>query len=141
VVLANGPGPWRELTFHMLDVARAQRAGLSPPAFDPPSLDRPPLRPAEPPPPEYRPLVGHYRCHNPWLPNLRVCWRDDGLWAQFPGGDAPAAEQPLIPLGGGLFRVGADERSPERLAFDTIIADAAIRATYSRCPLYRTFTP
>jgi hypothetical protein len=52
-----------------------------------------------------------------------------------------AAELPLAPLGEGLFRAGADERSPERLRFDTIIGGAALRAVYSGCPLYRAFTP
>jgi CubicO group peptidase (beta-lactamase class C family) len=141
VVLANGLGPWRELTFHMLAVARAEGAGLPPPAFTPPSPEPPRPPPAEPPPPQWLPYVGHYRCHNPWLPNLRVCWRASGLRVEFPSGDVWAAELPLTPLGDGLFRVGADERSPERLRFDCVIDGVAVRAAYSGCALYRTFTP
>jgi CubicO group peptidase (beta-lactamase class C family) len=140
-VLANGLGPWRELAFHMLGVARAERAGAGLPAFAAPSSERPSPGPGEPPPPEWFPFAGHYRCHNPWLPNLRVCWRAGELWVEFPSGDVWAAELPLVPLADGLFRVGADERSPERLAFDTVIGGVAVRAVYSGCALYRTFTP
>jgi hypothetical protein len=141
VVLANGHGPWHELTFHMLAVARAAAAGVPLPVFTPPSPEPPLPEPAEPPPPEWHRYVGHYRCHNPWLPNLRVCWRASGLRAEFPSGDVWAADLPLTPLGDGLFRVGADERSPERLRLDCMIGGVAVRATYSGCALYRTFTP
>jgi hypothetical protein len=48
--------------------------------------------------------------------------------------------EPLIPIGAGLFRIGADSRSPETLHFDAFVEDRALRAEYSGCPYYRTFT-
>jgi hypothetical protein len=54
-----------------------------------------------------------------------------------PSGD----EEELAPLGHGLFRVGGNERSPERLYFDTVINGQAIRANLSGCDFYRAFTP
>jgi hypothetical protein len=49
--------------------------------------------------------------------------------------------EPLIPIGDGLFRIGQDPQSPETLRFDAVVEGRALRADYSRCPYYRTFTP
>jgi hypothetical protein len=53
-----------------------------------------------------------------------------------PSGD----EEPLALLGNGVFRVGEDDRSPERIRFDAIINGQALRANLSSSECYRTFT-
>ncbi len=87
-------------------------------------------------PPEWEAYPGHYRAHNPWFSNFRIVLRKGQLWLIAPQGE----EQPLVELGDGVFRVGMDERSPERIRFDTLINGQAVRATLSCCPYYRTFT-
>lgn len=89
------------------------------------------------PPAAWRAYTGHYRCHNPWLPNFRVILRRDRLLLALPWGE----EQALVPLAEGLFRVGDDERLPERLRFDTVLGGQARRANLAGCDYYRTFTP
>jgi len=79
---------------------------------------------------------GHYRSHNPWLTNFRVVLRKGGLALIAPSGD----EEPLVPLGDGIFRVGEEERSPERIRFDAILNGQALRANLSCGDYYRTFT-
>jgi hypothetical protein len=81
--------------------------------------------------------VGHYRSHNPWLSNFRVVLRKGALALIRPTG----SEEPLIPLAGGVFRIGDEERSPDRIRFDTVLDGRALRADLSGCPYYRTFTP
>ena len=89
------------------------------------------------PPAAWRAYTGHYRCHNPWLGNFRVVLRRDRLILALPWGE----EQPLVPLAEALFRVGDDERLPERLCFDTVLGGRARRANLAGCDYYRTFTP
>jgi hypothetical protein len=79
---------------------------------------------------------GHYRVYNPELSNFRVVLRKDTLSIIYPSG----AVDPLRPLEDGSFRIGDDHRSPETLKFDTIVESCALRAIYSGCPYYRTFT-
>lgn len=81
---------------------------------------------------------GHYRSHNPWMASFRVVSREGGLVFILPHGES----QPLVELGPGHFRIGADERSPEAVTFDCIIDGVATSATTiggGRCG--RTFTP
>jgi hypothetical protein len=52
-----------------------------------------------------------------------------------------AKEQALAPLENGAFRVGQDERSPERLCFGSIVEDQALSFNLSGGEHYRTFTP
>jgi CubicO group peptidase (beta-lactamase class C family) len=80
---------------------------------------------------------GHYRSTNPWTTNFRVVNREGQLLLILPRG----SEEPLVPLGGGSFRVGEDERAPERLRFDAVVNGAALRANLSGCDYYRAFTP
>jgi CubicO group peptidase (beta-lactamase class C family) len=80
---------------------------------------------------------GHYRSHNPWHTNFRVILRKGKLFLVEPWGD----EERLVPLGNGVFRIGHDERTPERLRFDTVLKSRALRANLSGCDYYRTFTP
>ncbi len=88
-------------------------------------------------PPEWTAYGGHYRSHNPWHTNFRVVLRKGGLVLIEPWGD----EEILVPLGEGVFRIGDDERSPERLRFDTVKGGQVTRANLSGCDYYRTFTP
>jgi hypothetical protein len=87
-------------------------------------------------PEEWQAFAGHYRCHNPWTTNFRVVPRGADLLLVYPGG----AEEKLLPLGSGAFRVGSED-SPETLTFDTIVEGEAWRANYSGCDYYRFFTP
>lgn len=88
-------------------------------------------------PPEWEAYAGHYRSHNPWETNFRVFSRKGQLILCWPAGD----EEYLIPLGGGVFRIGEEEYIPERLCFDQIVEGKALRAVRSGCPYYRFFTP
>jgi hypothetical protein len=87
-------------------------------------------------PAAWQAYTGHYRAHNPELPNFRVVMRKGALALIFPGWAAEALE----PLGDDVFRVGADQHSPETLRFDTILKGHALRAIFSGYPYYRTFT-
>jgi hypothetical protein len=68
---------------------------------------------------------------------LRVVGRKGALSLIRPSG----LEEPLAPLGDGLFRPGDDPRSPERLRFDAIVDGRALRANYSGCDLARALAP
>ena len=87
-------------------------------------------------PQEWDAYPGHYCSHNPWLSNFRVVLRKGALALIHPSGD----EEPLVPLGDGIFRVGEEERSPERIRFDPILNGRALRANLSCGDCYRTFT-
>jgi D-alanyl-D-alanine carboxypeptidase len=93
-------------------------------------------------PPAWDAFPGHYRAHNPWTTNFRVVPRKGQLWLVFPvAPDGFADEQPLVPLGDGSFRVGADETSPERVRFDVVVDGNALRAVVSDGLYERDFTP
>ncbi len=143
VVLANGSGPWAELAQHAILSAHAARNGSAAPEFALPATETKPDQPAQvsddAPPNEWAPLVGHYRCYNPWLTNIRVQHHADKLW-MWAGEDSTLGE-PLVQLDDGSFRVGADERCPDRLRFDVVIDGKTTRATLDGCAYYRTFTP
>ena len=88
-------------------------------------------------PKEWESYQGHYRAYNFGLTNFRVVLRKGQLLLIYPAGGHEA----LSSLGEGLFRIGQDPRSPETLRFDAIASGRALRATYSGCPYYRTYTP
>ena len=88
-------------------------------------------------PEEWEGFPGHYRTYNFGLTNFRIVLRKGTLLLLYPTG----GHEPLEPLGDGLFRIGEDPRSPETLRFDAIASGKALRATYSGCPYYRTYTP
>ena len=88
-------------------------------------------------PEEWESFLGHYRTYNFGLTNFRIVLRKGTLLLLYPTG----GNEPLEPLGDGLFRIGEDPRSPETLRFDAIASGKALRATYSSCPYYRTYTP
>jgi D-alanyl-D-alanine carboxypeptidase len=87
-------------------------------------------------PEEWEAYTGHYRTRNPELSNFRVVLRKGTLVLVFPSG----ASESLVPVDDGLFRIGEDHRSPETLRFDAVVDGHALRADYSDCPYYRTFT-
>ncbi len=87
-------------------------------------------------PEEWQAYPGHYRTRNPELSNFRVVLRKGTLALVFPSGTAES----LVPLGGGSFRIADERRSPETLRFDAVVEGRALRADYSGCPYYRTFT-
>jgi CubicO group peptidase (beta-lactamase class C family) len=93
-------------------------------------------------PPAWDAFPGHYRAHNPWATNFRVVPRKGQLWLIFPAApDGFEDEQPLVPLGDGSFRAGADETSPERVRFDVVVDGKALRAVLSDGFYERDFTP
>jgi CubicO group peptidase (beta-lactamase class C family) len=85
---------------------------------------------------EWGAYPGHYRASNPWLSNFRVVPRGERLDLVYPWG----SEQPLNGLGDGVFRVGKEEWSPERLRFDAIAGGHALCANFSGCDYYRVST-
>jgi D-alanyl-D-alanine carboxypeptidase len=104
---------------------RYVRAGAEPTPLAEPSAD-------------LRPIAGHYRSHNPWTTNFRVVLRGDEPWLIFAAPpDGFDAEQPLVPLPDGSFRVGRDPKNPESLRFDTVLDGRARRAWLSGWPYYR----
>ncbi|MFB2876195.1 hypothetical protein [Floridanema aerugineum] len=87
-------------------------------------------------PPEWLAYTGHYRSHNPWYSNFWIILRQYKLWIIYPvWGDGEV----LVPQRNGVFRIGEDERTPERIKFDSIIDERALRAHISGCDYYRTF--
>ncbi len=93
-------------------------------------------------PAEWDAFEGHYGAYNPWATNLRVVRRKGQLWLIFPAApDGFEDEQPLVPLGDGSFRAGADERSPERIRFDTVVEGKALRAFLSDGVYERLWSP
>ena len=93
--------------------------------------------PADTAPPEWSAYPGHYRAYNPWLTNFRILLRRGRLLLAYPKGP----EDSLTPLEDGLFRVGVDEWSPERLRFDAIVDGRALRANLSGCDYFRVPGP
>jgi D-alanyl-D-alanine carboxypeptidase len=89
--------------------------------------------PADKAPPEWSAYPGHYRAYNPWFTNFRILLRRGRLLLAYPKGP----EDSLTPLEDGLFGVGSDEWSPERLSFDAIVDGRALRANLSGCDYFR----
>ncbi len=88
-------------------------------------------------PGEWDAFLGHYRAYNFGLTNFRIVLRKGALLLVYPGG----GNETLVPMGGGRFRIGEDQRSPETLRFDAVAGGRSLRADYSGCPYYRTYTP
>lgn len=73
-------------------------------------------------PADLQAFTGHFRNENPWEGSFRVVLVKGRLSI---GGD------PLIPLGPGLFRLGEEEHSPQRVQFQDPINGKAFRAIVS----------
>jgi hypothetical protein len=96
-----------------------------------PALPRPDL------PAGWEACTGHYRSYNPWLSNIRVVARRGGLFLVHPR----FGEEPMSPVGEGVFRVGAEEWNPERVRFHTTVDGKAQVANLAGTEFYRAFTP
>ncbi len=82
-------------------------------------------------PKEWDAFAGHYRNDSPWFGSTRIFVRKGTLTAD---------GAPLTPLGGGIFRLGAEDWSPERLRFGPVVNGRAMRMTFSGVEFHRTFT-
>lgn len=82
-------------------------------------------------PSEYPAYAGHYRNEDPWMGSARVVLRKGRLWL---GG------APLMPLGGGLFRIGEEEHEPDRVRFEDVVNGRALRAYFSGIEFRRVET-
>lgn len=79
--------------------------------------------------------AGRYLSRNPVFPCLDVFCRRGALMLAVHVLDG--YESPLVDLGGGVFRVGAEEWHPERLVFDAIVDGRATRARLDFETFYR----
>jgi CubicO group peptidase (beta-lactamase class C family) len=82
-------------------------------------------------PKEWDALAGHYRNDSPWFGSTRIFVRKGKLTAD---------GAPMTALGGGNFRVGAEDWSPERVRFGPVVRGRATRMTFSGVEFHRTFT-
>jgi D-alanyl-D-alanine carboxypeptidase len=102
---------------------------------------RTPARPHADPPAGWMALTGRYASWNPWAPSFRVRLRGDELWLCFIGETIDGGgERRLEPLPDGSFRFG-DDRSSDRVRFDTVVDGKPHRAIFDAAPYYRTFAP
>jgi D-alanyl-D-alanine carboxypeptidase len=93
------------------------------------------------PPAAWAGFTGRYRSWNPWAPGFDVFLRGGRLWLGFVGDALDwGGDLPLHELGDGTFQVGED-RSPDRVRFDTVIDGRATRATLDAAAYYRTAVP
>jgi D-alanyl-D-alanine carboxypeptidase len=86
-------------------------------------------------------LTGHYRSYSPWFPEFRVIERGGRLLLAAPGGvEAPDAEQALVELAPGVFRVGEDPWLPERLIVEASRAGEVVALDRDGCRYSRVFS-
>ncbi|MBU1378158.1 MAG: beta-lactamase family protein [Alphaproteobacteria bacterium] len=74
-------------------------------------------------PPELERLLGTYGNDDPWRGTFHVTAEGPALFVD--------GATPMTPLSGGGFRVGEDDWSPERMAFDAALDRRPSRAIYS----------
>ena len=87
-------------------------------------------------------VVGHYRSYSPWYPTLRIVHRSGQLLLAAPGGvEAPSEEEELVEIASGVFRIGGDPSTPERLTVGPIVDGLAVSVERDGCLYSRTFTP
>ena len=82
---------------------------------------------------------GHYRAHNPWFSNFRVFLRGGQLFTSYVEYQT-YYETLLVELAEGEFQLG-QQKTPNRLRFDTIVNGQALRANFYGGDYYRYFTP
>jgi len=88
--------------------------------------------------PEY---LGTYRSFSPWFPRFRVVDREGQLVLIAPMGvEAFGEDTPLVEIGPGVYRCGADPRLPETLEFGPVVDGRAIWADRDGCRHSRSFT-
>jgi CubicO group peptidase (beta-lactamase class C family) len=83
-------------------------------------------------PKEWEAFAGRYRNDSPWWGSAQVFLRKGKLWL---------GDDPLVPLSGGLFRVGDEEYSPERVSFDGLSGGHALKMNFSGVDFYRRPEP
>jgi len=79
-------------------------------------------------PEAWRGYVGAYRNDSPWYGTGRVVLRKDRLYF---------AGEPLVPLAGGLFRVGDDTTGTERVRFSDVVNGRTMRLFFSETEFRR----
>ena len=84
-------------------------------------------------PKKWNAYTGHYRSDSPWYGSTRLVVRKGRLLLD--------GEQPLAQIETGVFRLEGDNNGAERITFDTVVNETAMRMNYSGIDFYRTFTP
>ena len=84
-------------------------------------------------PKEWDAYTGHFRSDSPWYGSTRIIIRKGQLLID--------GEQPLVPIEPRVFRPASDPGDADRIVFDMIVNDQALRATYSGIEFFRAFTP
>ncbi len=84
-------------------------------------------------PPEWDAYAGHFHSDSPWYESTRLVVRKGQLLVE--------GLQPLEQIEPRVFRVAGQAIDLDRVVFDTIIDDRAMRATYSGIEFFRAFTP
>lgn len=85
--------------------------------------------------------IGRYRSYSPWFPTFRLVLRAGRLVLIAPGGvEAPTEDMDLIPLEPGIFRIGTDERLPERLVMGPQIDGRTVWVLRDGCRYSRMST-
>jgi D-alanyl-D-alanine carboxypeptidase len=83
--------------------------------------------------------VGHYRSYSPWWTHLRIVARGERLHLIADNGVEANKDQPvLVRSGADEFRVGADERLPERLRLGPVVDGNVIWVDRDGCRYSRT---
>lgn len=90
-------------------------------------------------PGQWNAYPGHYRAHNPWFTNFRVFLRGGQLFMSYKVYQHDFEDR-LLPLADDLFQLG-EEKTPNRIRFDTIVDGQALRANVFGGDYYRYFTP
>ncbi len=84
-------------------------------------------------PKEWEAFAGHYNSDSPWYGSVRLVIRRGTLLL--------GADQPLLQVGPGVFRLEGDDDSPDRITFDTVVGGRAMRMNFSGIEFYRVLTP
>lgn len=89
----------------------------------------------------YQKHVGRYRCYSPWFPTFRIVLRGAKLFLIAPGGvEAPDEDVELVETAEGVFRVGDDDRLPERLTLGPVVDGRTISVACDGCLYSRVST-
>lgn len=91
---------------------------------------------------EAHPLVGHYRSYSPWFPSFRIVKRGEVLLlVASVGVESPMGEVALTQIGDGVYRIGDDPGSPERLVCGPLIDGEIAWVEKDLCQYTRSFRP
>jgi hypothetical protein len=98
------------------------------------------MAPVEPSfPSQWNAYPGLYRTWSPWYSDFRIVLRRGRLFMLRPDDSVEIGEEELelLQLPNGSLRVGADEGSPGRIRFDTLIGNSAWRARFDNVEYQR----